>query len=547
MANPMPFTPSQLFAKISQPTLNILDALANIARETSWDLVSAPGTGPGGQQLGTLSAARIPSKPFIVGFIPPDVAVNFVPIANNQSVVATVTNSNAKVVGPSIQAPQSLLQQLAHAPGHSAQFYQQLQSVAAAVGANPADMLAVMLNESGTNPQQKSFANNNGVPVAVGLIQFTQASANDLGTSQQALLGMTDVQQLAYVQKYYSNCNGGGTYPSTGSLYLATFAPAFLKNGNDADTVIFSKATSGQYYSQNTGLDHGNKGYITVGDMTLQMDLVKQTGAYQELVNAYNAATGSSINPQEFGGSTTPAGSIPTAAPVSSTTIMANGLNTTDPTGNDPLANLYGRQLSVANKDRIADVQKQTNYLSLQIQLIQQTPALMMLVNPSEFNRGYEHNIDPVKTRSGYVVNMWLEKPMVISSKGVTAGQYVFQTDGGGGISALNRIQSVSYQNLMSLVSMFKNNGNIFTDSSFGDSNTGIPLIALSLFIYYDNHIYIGAFDDFEVTDDGNKPYNLSYNWKFTVRYDIDTNQISDSTVATLGLTAGTSAARIGY
>jgi hypothetical protein len=538
-----PFTSSQLYQKISTPTLNILDALAGITRETSWDLSAVVGS-----QLGTLSAARFPSKPFIVGFIPPDVVVNFVPITSNQSTLTTLaTAATTTVAGPSVQAPQRLLQQLAHAQGHSAQFYQQLQSVANSIGANPADMLAVMLNESGTNPQQQSFAKGpNGQPVAVGLIQFTQASAQGLGTSQQALLGMTDVQQLPYVQKYYSNCNYGGTYPSTGSLYLATFAPAFLKNGNDPNTVIFSQASSGGAngaYTVNSGLDHGNKGYITVGDMSIQMDLVKQTGAYQELVQAYNSATNSNIAYQ------TPAPDLPAPGtiPASVTNVMTNSINITDANAEDPLSDQLGRNISIAYGQRVEDVQKQTNYLNQQILAIQAMPALMMLVNPSEFNRSYEHTTDPVKTRSGFVVNMWLEKPLVISSKGVTAGQYVFQSDGGGGISALNRIYSVSYQNLMSLVSMFKNNANIFTDGTFGDGNTGIPLISMSLYIYYDNHIYIGSFDDFTITDDGNKPYNLTYDWKFTVRYDIDTTGISDNFITGNGLTIGTSAARDGF
>jgi hypothetical protein len=94
---------------------------------------------------------------------------------------------------------------------------------------------------------------------------------------------------------------------------------------------------------------------------------------------------------------------------------------------------------------------------------------------------------------------------------------------------------------------MFKNNANIFTDGTFGDGNTGIPLISMSLYIYYDNHIYIGSFDDFTITDDGNKPYNLTYDWKFTVRYDIDTTGISDNFITGNGLTIGTSAARDGF
>ena len=517
-----PFTANQIFSKISFPAVNILDALASLTRELSWDLTAATG-----EILGTTSAARTPSKPFIVGLIPPDVAVNFVPTERSQSTLTTIAN-NATPAGPTTQAPPP--KGFTTAMYHTPAFYQQLSKVAASIGASPADMLADVLDESGTNPKAQSLAKSNGQPVAVGLIQFTQASAVGLGTTQQALLGMSDTQQLPFVQKYYQNANYGGTYPSTGSLYLATFAPGYLKFGNNPNAVIFTKANGGENYSQNSGLDHGNKGYISVGDMTIQMDAIKQTPAYQQLLTALNSATNTAY---QYPDPTIP---NPSSNPVATTSIMTNS-NVTDADFQDPLAQQLGRNIVVSDK-RAETVRNQTNYLRDQISLIQSIPALIMLVNPSEFTRNYEQTTDPVKTRSGYAINMWLEKPVSISAKGVTAGQYAFRSDGSGGLSSLNRIQSVSYQNLMSLVSIFKNNGNIFTDTSFGDGNAGIPLISMSVYIYYDNHIYIGSFDDFSITDDGNKPFNLSYSWKFTVRYDIDTNQVSDSFITTFGMPA---------
>jgi len=114
---------------------------------------------------------------------------------------------------------------------------------------------------------------------------------------------------------------------------------------------------------------------------------------------------------------------------------------------------------------------------------------------------------------------------MTISCSGVTAGQYVFNIFGQGGLSQLNRVQSISYQNLLSLVMTYKNNGVIYERNVPG--SVGTPVLAVSLFIYYDDKVYIGSFDSFTVEDDANQPYNLSYSFRFTVRYEIDVNSLS--------------------
>src|SRR5512135_2002220 len=96
-----PFTPGQIYSKISFPAFNILDALVALNRERSWDLSSVSG-----EILATLSAARTPAKPFIVGFIPPDVTVNFVPIQQQGTALSTVTVQNNNGSGPLNQAGQ---------------------------------------------------------------------------------------------------------------------------------------------------------------------------------------------------------------------------------------------------------------------------------------------------------------------------------------------------------------------------------------------------------------------------------------------------------
>ncbi len=498
-----------VYAKISQPSLDILDILALYQRDRSWMPTTVSGSA-----YGTITPVKVPSKPFIVGFIPPDVAVNFVPIEKAQNSNTTVATLATPTAIPQPAAKGSPSQAIIYPPA----FYQQLQTVAGNIGARPEDLMAVMLSESGMNPA----ATNGNPPVAIGLIQWQENAARASGMSQSYyqnnLASATASQQLPYVQNYYSN-KGVSSYPTAGSLYLANAAPAYMNQAGNPNFVIYPAGSSAA--AGNPALA-GSKGYVTVGDLDDRMSAVKQTTAYQQQVAAYSAATG-----QQIPDPTIP---DPNATPPTTTSIMSNGTVTTVNT-QDPLADQLGRNIRISDT-RQAVVQKQTNDLSYQIQLIQSTPALVMLVNPSEFARNYEATVDPVKSRAGFVINMWLERPLTISCKGTTAGQYFFRSDGAGGLTNFNRIQSISYKNLMSLVSIYRNNGYTYMNPAISADNAGVPIVACSCFIYYDDHLYIGSFDEFTVTDDGNKPFNLSYSWKFTVRYDVDTTSVADSVIA---------------
>lgn len=230
--------------------------------------------------------------------------------------------------------------------------------------------------------------------------------------------------------------------------------------------------------------------------------------------------------------STASSSEAPSSSPNASV-MMSGNISSTDPV--DELS-ITGRNIVVSDK-RQDVVSKQLNELKNQIDSANRIPSLLMLINPSEFTRNYEHQVDYPKGRRGQITHMWLEKPLAISCKGVTAAQYAFGPKGGG-LTHMHRLHSLSYANLMSLVMMYRNNGHLYTQAITGDQhNWGIPVISMSVFIYYDSHIYIGSFDDFSVSDDAEKPFNLSYAWKFTSRYDFEVTEINDQVVsATTGI-----------
>jgi hypothetical protein len=209
-----------------------------------------------------------------------------------------------------------------------------------------------------------------------------------------------------------------------------------------------------------------------------------------------------------------------------------SGGNITDLEKDDPIGGRTGRNIRPVDGVRQETVQKQVKYLQNQVAAAKSIPALYMLISPQTFSRSYEHSIDTPKGRRNHIVHMWLEKPMTISCKGVTAAQYIMNSAGTGGLTHQKRVHSLSYRNLMSLVRTYKNNGYLFSGKeNFGDRNDHVRLIGMSVYIYFDGHFYIGSFDDFSVTDSADKPYNLEYSFKFTVRYDMEVESVTDAQV----------------
>lgn len=136
-------------------------------------------------------------------------------------------------------------------------FNKKLEKVANALGVKSNDLLAIMKQESGVNPQAVNKSSG-----ATGLIQFIPKTARGLGTTTDALYKMSAVEQLDYVYLYYKNI---GLKPGSnaGDIYVATFYPAAA--GKPDNHVISSRGD--KIYRQNAGLDRNKDNTITVADV----------------------------------------------------------------------------------------------------------------------------------------------------------------------------------------------------------------------------------------------------------------------------------------
>lgn len=96
------------------------------------------------------------------------------------------------------------------------------------IGCNGLDLLRVMAFESGLNPSIRGGANN----AYVGLIQFSNTSAKEIGTTQNELVKMDFDTQMKFVVKYFQmwrkRLNLTGLL-SLSDLYLIVLYPSAVK------------------------------------------------------------------------------------------------------------------------------------------------------------------------------------------------------------------------------------------------------------------------------------------------------------------------------
>ncbi len=134
-----------------------------------------------------------------------------------------------------------------------------VKNLADKYGTTTAELMSLMHFESGGSFDP---AKRNGIG-ATGLIQFIPKTAKGLGTSTEALAGMSRIEQLEWVDRYLAQTPVSKVEkPSGEDLYMSVLWPKAV--GKPSDYVLWKEGST--EYKQNKGLDVGGKGYITKRD-----------------------------------------------------------------------------------------------------------------------------------------------------------------------------------------------------------------------------------------------------------------------------------------
>lgn len=164
------------------------------------------------------------------------------------------------------------------------------------------------------------------------------------------------------------------------------------------------------------------------------------------------------------------------------------------------------------------------------------TPPLQFLVNPQSFKVDLENVIsDGNWTRygPGDVVEHWGPNQDKVEGSGKVAAFMavdMVNNPSGPGLTRTARQYSASYQNFQSLYAIYRNNAGLFLTDNIEptDSRKQNMSVLGSIYIFYDNTIYIGSFSNFTVTETDAAPFTLEYSFSFDVRASFTLDQISD-------------------
>jgi hypothetical protein len=132
--------------------------------------------------------------------------------------------------------------------------------------------------------------------------------------------------------------------------------------------------------------------------------------------------------------------------------------------------------------------------------------ALVMHVNPANFNETYNKKIEKIQTRGGWVEQHWFDELSDISADGSTGAFVNLYT----GLSSVLRQRTIAWDRYRDLYDLFHNNGSVYDPY-------GAIVLQGNIMLLYDRGIYIGTFRSFDVDETDDSPFAFKISWTFKV------------------------------
>ncbi|HLG26270.1 MAG TPA: transglycosylase SLT domain-containing protein [Paenisporosarcina sp.] len=172
------------------------------------------------------------------------------------------------------------------------------------LGAKPEDLARVINAESGFDPGATNV--QGGRIIAKGLNQLIEKTAKHLGMSDSQWDSYEHTpaeQQLEYVEKYFRSVGKAtgqdGKWASATQLYVANFAPKYVRKAADPNAILYSSDVNKKEYAHNKGLDRDRKGHITAGDLARSVQGKLPDHIVQAIKRAKQGGQSASIVPTE--------------------------------------------------------------------------------------------------------------------------------------------------------------------------------------------------------------------------------------------------------
>jgi len=486
-----------------------------------------------------ISQTKPNPKVFAIGIIPPAVNITGRVLDRSASVANITGDSQTGLAeGPLSDLTISVQTGAAGAELPDA-FWQDYVDMCARLKVDPIEFAAVISKESHFNPSAQNHARGKEKPpVAQGLCQFIRkvGTGNRVGMSEETwnnFATLSAQEQLPYVERYYEGKIAG---KSRFEINYKTFGAY----NNPDGSAYCSKAEAEKWVASHPGTSLDDFRNLDKQDLAIQQNpraaqdgrILKSTldanlagHPPQSIIDRINqfqtsqGATSSRVNDplgdlDEVTDWVDLGSANASEARKAESKLGPQGLNETE----------LGKRFLLAQQAEI----KQT---ALALEALKSIPPLRLLVNPSSFRVSSEKlSSDGNWTRNGPIVEHWGENQDKIEASGKIAAFFAIDADStaidaqgeGPGLTRVTRQYSASYQNFLSLYLLYRNNANLYTSGLDFPDSKGIFQNRLSMvgsiYIYYDNVMYSGSFDNFNITENDTAPYTLEYNFQFTVR-----------------------------
>lgn len=132
--------------------------------------------------------------------------------------------------------------------------------------------------------------------------------------------------------------------------------------------------------------------------------------------------------------------------------------------------------------------------------------ALVMHVNPQNFNETYTKKIERIQTRGGFVEQHWGDELSSFSADGVTGAFLNIYT----GTASVVRQMTIAWDRYRDLYDLYRNNGSVY--DPFGN-----VVLQGRVMLMFDRGTYFGFFETFEVEETDDTPFMFKINWNFKV------------------------------
>ena len=132
--------------------------------------------------------------------------------------------------------------------------------------------------------------------------------------------------------------------------------------------------------------------------------------------------------------------------------------------------------------------------------------ALVLHVNPSNFQESHVQKVERIQTRGGFVEQHWGHDLTDVSADGSTGAFMNIYT----GLASIIRQRTIAWDRYRDLYDLYCNNGSLH--DPFGNI-----VLQGAVMLMYDRGTYLGTFRSFEVEETDDSPFAFKLSWDFKI------------------------------